>query len=200
MHHVLVDNARRSVTTSDYVVAMERTCRCDLDWFFDQWAYGFGYPQVHFTRRWDGTANTFHLTVAETQPVDSLHPFFRFPITLRFTTRDSVIRREITISRPSETFDITLPSAPLAFRFDEGGWLLGSVTGDLTTSELAAMATHDLDVRGREWALEQLDGVRDPVAAAARRLVVLNEHLPAIRVVALHGTVVELASVSLPHL
>jgi len=187
MHRFLVDNAYRSVETADYVAAMEQTCRCDLDWFFDQWAYGLGTPQVHFTREWDAAARTLHLTVAETQRVDSLHPFFRFPVTLRVTTRDSVIRRSINITRPNDTFDIPLPSAPLSFRFDEGGWLLGTVTGDLTPAELSAMAMHDLDERGREWALEQLEGAHDSSAQATRRFVVLNEHLAELRTEALRG-------------
>src|SRR5437773_1467974 len=38
LHRFLTDNAHRSVTTADFAVAFERVCRCDLDWFFDQWA------------------------------------------------------------------------------------------------------------------------------------------------------------------
>ncbi|HEY2806508.1 MAG TPA: M1 family metallopeptidase [Gemmatimonadales bacterium] len=187
MHRFLVDNAHQNVTTADYVIAMERTCRCDLDWFFDQWLYGFGFPMVRFTRHWDAPSRTLHVTVEQTQPVDSIHPLFRFPVTLRVITRDSVVRQEITVSKPSETFTVALPSEPLSFRFDEGGWLLGSVTGDQSTSELAPMAMHDLDIRGREWALEQLDPAHDSAAAAARRFVVLNEHVPQLRQLALRG-------------
>lgn len=185
MHRFLVDNAYRPVTTPDYAIAMEKTCRCDLDWFFDQWAYGIGYPRVTFQRHWDAGAKALHVTVGQTQPVDSVHPLFRFPATLRVITRDSVVRQEIMVSRASETFTVPLPSEPLSFRFDEGGWLLGTVTGDLTTAELADLATHDLDVRGRDWALRQLAPTHDSTAQAARRLVVLNEHEAALRQLAL---------------
>ncbi|HTS90083.1 MAG TPA: M1 family aminopeptidase [Gemmatimonadales bacterium] len=187
MHRFLVDNAYRPVTTADYAVAMEKTCQCDLDWFFDQWAYGIGYPRVHFTRHWDAASKTLQVTVTQTQPVDSLHPVFRFPVTLRIITRDSVLRQQIMVSRTSETFDAPLPSQPLSFRFDEGGWLLGTVTGDLSPDELAQMAEHDLDVRGRDWALDQLATSHDSTAQAARRLVVLNEHVAALRELALQA-------------
>jgi aminopeptidase N len=148
MHRFLVDNAYKPVTTPDYAIAMEKTCNCDLDWFFDQWAYGIGYPQVKFARHWDAPTKTLHVTVEETQPIDSLHPLFRFPATIRVITRDSVVRHEIMVSKQSETFAIPLPSEPLSFRFDEGGWLLGTVRGDLSNAELAQEAKHDLDVRG----------------------------------------------------
>jgi len=187
MHRFLTDNAYRPVTTADYAVAMEKTCDCDLDWFFDQWAYGIGYPRVTFARHWDATAKTLHVTVAQTQKIDSIHPLFRFPVTLRVTTRDSVIRQQIMASKPSETFAVPLPSEPVSFRFDEGGWLLGTVTGDLSGPELAQMAEHDLDVRGRDWALREMAGNHDSTAQAARRLVVLNEHQAELRQLALEA-------------
>ena len=187
MHRFLVDNAYRPVTTPDYAVAMEKTCHCDLDWFFDQWAYGIGYPQVTFARHWDAASKTLHVTVAQTQPVDSVHPLFRFPVTLRVITRDSVVRHEIMVSQASEIFAVPLPSEPLSFRFDEGGWLLGTVSGDLSGPELAQMAEHDLDVRGRDWALRQLATAHDSTAQAARRFVVLSEHQAELRHLALQA-------------
>jgi aminopeptidase N len=176
MHRFLVDNAFKPVTTVDYAVAMEKTCNCDLDWFFDQWAYGIGYPQVRFTRHWAENLKTLHVIVTQTQPIDSTRPVFQFPATIRVVTRDSVIRHQIMVRHQTDTFAIALPSAPLSFRFDDGGWLLGTVTGDLTEAELSQMAEHDLDIRGRRWALGELETKGDSLAAATRRLVLLNEH------------------------
>jgi aminopeptidase N len=176
MKRFLTDNAYKPVTTADYAVAMEKTCNCDLDWFFDQWAYGVGYPRVQFTRHWAPEVKTLHVVVTQTQPIDSLRPVFRFPVTIRVITRDSVVRQQVMIRHQTDTFAITLPSAPLSFRFDEGGWLLGTVKGDLSPVELAEMAKHDLDIRGRHWALTTLATSRDSVAMDARRFIVLNEH------------------------
>ncbi|HXY69459.1 MAG TPA: M1 family aminopeptidase [Gemmatimonadales bacterium] len=191
----LTDNAYRPVTTADFAVAFEKTCGCDLDWFFDQWAYGIGYPVVHWSRHWAEGLRTLHLIVTQTQPVDSLHPLFRFPVTVRVVTRDSVVRQQITVARQADTFAIPLPGAPLSVRFDEGGWLLGRVTSDLTPAELADVAVHDLDVTARWWALDQLADSPDTAAVAARRLVALNEHEADLRSMALgqmqHDTTVE---------
>ncbi len=185
LRRFLTDNAYRPVTTSDYAVAFEKTCNCDLDWFFDQWAYGIGYPKVHWSRHWAEGLKTLHLMVEQTQPVDSLHPLFRFPVTVRVVTRDSVVRKEIMIARQRDTFAIPLPSAPLSVRFDEGGWLLGEVTSDLTSAELAAMAEHDLEFAARHWALRDLAPYNDTAAVAARRFIVLNDHSADLRSAAL---------------
>ena len=50
MHRFLTDNAYQPVETRDYAIAFENACNCDLDWFFNQWAYGIGYPNVMVTR------------------------------------------------------------------------------------------------------------------------------------------------------
>jgi len=185
MHRFLADNAHKPVTTADYAVAMERTCNCDLDWFFDQWAYGIGFPKVEFQRHWAAGTKTLHVVVRQSQPIDSLHPLFRFPATIRVITRDSVIRQNVVMTHQVDTFAIALPSEPLSFRFDEGGWLLGTVTGDQSPAELATMAEHDLDFAGRNWALMSLAGNAAPEAVAARRFIVLNEHSAWLRQVAL---------------
>jgi hypothetical protein len=106
-------------------------------------------------------------------------------VTVRVITADSVVRKEITVSKASETFRVPLPAEPISFRFDEGGWLLGTVHTDQTPTELADMARHDLDTAARNWALRALAGSADSAAVDARRFVVLNEHEPQLRAEAL---------------
>jgi len=186
MRRFLTDNAYRPVETRDVAIAFERVAGRDLDWFFDQWAYGIGYPKVRVSRQWDAGDRTLHLTVEQTQKIDSLHPLFRFPVTVRVITRDSVVRRELMITKQAETFALALPSTPLSLRFDEGGWLLGTITTDQTPAELGDMARHDLEWAARNWALRQLEGSEAPEAVEARRFIVLNEHSESLREEAVH--------------
>jgi aminopeptidase N len=186
MHRFLVNNAHKATTTKDLADAMEETCHCDLGWFFNQWAYGIGYPQLDVTRRWDPAAKVLHVTVRQVQPTDATRPLFKFPTTIRVTTADSVVRDSVMVlARKSQTFDMRLPSPPLRFRFDEGGWLLGTVHTDQTPEELAYMAKHDLDTSARNWALYQLAQSQDTAAVEARRFIVLNERMPQLRAEAL---------------
>jgi len=185
MRRFLTDNAYKPVRTEDFAIAFERTANMDLDWFFDQWCYGIGYPKVKVTRAWDPASKVLAVTVSETQAIDSTHPFFRFPATIRIITADSVVRREIMVTRQEETFNLSLPQAPLSFRFDEGAWLLGTVTTDQAPAELAAMAMHDLEYGARNWALRAMASSTDPAADSARRFIVLNEREATLRQVAL---------------
>ncbi len=175
MQRFLTDNAYKPVRTEDFAIAFERTANMDLDWFFDQWCYGIGYPKVSVTRHWDPSTSSLHVSVIQTQRIDATHPLFRFPVTIRIITADSVVRREIMVTKQQETFALPLPQEPLSFRFDEGAWLLGTVKTDQTPAELGAMAMHDLEFGARLWALRALDSNATPAADSARRFIVLNE-------------------------
>jgi len=181
MKRFLTDNAYKPVETADFAIAMEKASGRDLDWFFDQWAYGIGYPKVQITREWNAGAKTLTITLRQTQKIDATHPFFRFPATVRIVTRDSVVRHEIMSTEQNQKFVIALPSAPITFRFDEGGWLLGTVHTDQSPEELSEIATHDLDLSGRWWALTTLDSSNTPAARDARRLIALNDAVSQMR-------------------
>ena len=46
MQRFLTVNAYQPVRTENFAVAFEQVANRDLDWFFDQWVYGIGYPKV----------------------------------------------------------------------------------------------------------------------------------------------------------
>ena len=198
MQRFLTVNAYQPVRTENFAIAFEQVANRDLDWFFDQWVYGIGYPKVKVTRHWDATAKQLHVTVTQTQKIDSTHPLFRFPVTIRLITPDSVVRREIMVTKQEETFALAVSQEPLSFRFDEGGWLLGTVSTDQTPTELAAMARHDLEYGARNWALRALAGNTTAVADSARRFMVLNERESSLRVVALNQLVLRKDTTDLP--
>ncbi len=196
MHRFLVDNAYKPVETADYAIAMEKVSGQDLDWFFDQWAYGIGYPQVQLARAWDPAAKKLTITLRQTQTIDATHPFFRFPATVRIVTRDSVVRHEIMMTAQDQKFELSLPGAPITFRFDEGGWLLGAVKTDQTPEERSELAKHDLDLSARWWALSTLDSSTAPAARDARRFIALNERVAELREEAIRQIGISDASVS----
>jgi HEAT repeat protein len=92
-----------------------------------------------------------------------------------------VVRHEVRVTKQDQRFVIALPSAPVTFRFDEGGWLLGTVHTDQTPDELSELARHDLDLAARWWALSALDSSSAPVARDARRFIALNDPVAEMR-------------------
>jgi hypothetical protein len=85
------------------------------------------------------------------------------------------------VTQQDQRFTIALPGTPITFRFDEGGWLLGTVKTDQTSEELSELARHDLDLAGRWWALAALDSSSTPVARETRRFIALNDPVAEMR-------------------
>jgi aminopeptidase N len=56
----------------------------NLDWFFEQWVYMSGHPDLRVTKSWDEGRKLLTLTVEQTQKVTDQVPLFRLPLTVEF--------------------------------------------------------------------------------------------------------------------
>ena len=100
---------------------------------------------------WNDGAKTLTITVNQTQTIDSTHPFFRFP-------GDGAHHHPRLGGAPRDhgheagaAFELALPGAPITFRFDEGGWLLGTVTTDQTPDRAGASWRGTISISRRAW-------------------------------------------------
>src|SRR6185369_8760598 len=102
--------------------ALEEQSGRDLGWFFDQWVYRPGYPQLRVTQTWDAAASEAVVTVEQTQK--ATWPVFRFPLELEFDTPSGPVRQRAEVFGKTSTVRIRLSAAPTAMRVDPDGWLL----------------------------------------------------------------------------
>ena len=70
------------VETDDFRKAMEAASGKDLKWFFDQWVYKAGHPELKVRWRYEDDDKTVRVKVEQTQKVDEQTPLFRLPTTL----------------------------------------------------------------------------------------------------------------------
>jgi aminopeptidase N len=167
IHRYLADHAYGTATTDDLRQAVLEATGENLDWFWDEWMYQAGYPELTVTAAYDSTAATLTLQVQQTQ-VDtatadsagvrfSTPAVFRMPLTIRVGTAagDVVQRAELE----ARTQTIVIPgvrSAPTMVIVDDGNAVLKKLTFDQPTSWLAAQLERDPDLWDRQWAIEQL--------------------------------------------
>jgi aminopeptidase N len=108
-----------NVESTDLRSAMEEASGRDLDWFFDQWVYGAGYPKLDVEHIWNEKTKTLRLTVKQMQKADGITPStFRLPMNVEFTTASGKTTEPILISKKSETFSMKLSAKPTAIKFD----------------------------------------------------------------------------------
>ena len=72
----------------DFRKAMEAASGKDLKWFFDQWVYKAGHPELKVRWHFEDADKTVRVRVQQTQTVDDKTPLFRLPTTLEITDDD----------------------------------------------------------------------------------------------------------------
>jgi len=153
IRHYLTQYRFESVETDEFRFAMEDATGQDLGWFFRQWVYGAGFPVLKVSKLWDDTARVLRLTIAQTQQIDSLTGYFRFPLRVECTTDSGKTTRTLWVDRKEETFSLPLAAPPRMVILDKGYRLL---------KELQFKKTQEENI----YQLEHADAVVDRIMAA----------------------------------
>lgn len=109
----------RSVESEDLRASLEAETGVELSWFFDQWVYGQGFPELHVTPTWDAEAGVVRVQVVQRQPVTEHMPLFATPVELEIVWPDGrVERRTHRLHAGSHEWTIRGPGDPKAVLFD----------------------------------------------------------------------------------
>ena len=118
-----------TATSEDFEHVMEKAASADFGWFFHQWLYQPGYPQLDVTWQYDAGAR--RVVVGITQRQKPEWGLFRLPaLTLEFRGADgAILRRDVALASERETVAyFNVPFAPAEVRVDPDGKLLLRIT------------------------------------------------------------------------
>ncbi|HMK37966.1 MAG TPA: M1 family aminopeptidase, partial [Bacteroidota bacterium] len=159
--------------TDEFRLALEDATGQNLDWFFRQWVFHAGYPKLKVTKAWDDAAHLLRLTVEQTQQVDSLTGYFRFPLVVECTTASGTTTRTVWVQEKEESFMIPLDGPPLMVIADKGYRLLKEMQFPKSEEENIYQLSRAADVADRITAARSLPEhgddlpARDALARAA---------------------------------
>jgi aminopeptidase N len=145
------------VDTDDFRRAMESASGKDLKWFFDQWAYKAGHPELKVRWRFEDADKTVRVQIEQTQKVDAETPLFRLPTTIEITGSDSktsVI--PIVIDAASQELVIPADAPPRMVQIDPLGWLIKEIDFVKSDEENRFQLEHAACVLGRLDAAQAL--------------------------------------------
>ncbi|MBD2769863.1 T9SS type A sorting domain-containing protein [Hymenobacter sp. BT664] len=186
--------AGRAARTRDLQRIFEAEAGRSLQYFFDQWYQGEGYPT--FTVRWNQSGNTLYLQSSETVSMPAVTPFFDTEVDYKLSFADGtsqIVR--LRQGQPVSGYSLAVAGTVTGLEVDPQQWILngeGTVTRDpalvLGTRGGAAAARLSVypvpcreylrlvDVPARSLQAEVWDAtgrvvLRQPLSAGADRLV-----------------------------
>ena len=177
LHTYLVAHAVAGATSDDLRQAVLAATGENLDWFWSEWVYQAGYPELAVAAQYDTAARALTLTIKQTQ-TDSLTPdstglkftvpqVFQMPMTIRVGTAAGDVSRRVELDAREQQVTIPLPGAPTMVIVDDGNAVLKTLDFDEPTAWLATQLTQDPDLWDRSWVIGQLRRHADSAAGAA---------------------------------
>jgi len=155
-----------NVVTPDLQRAIEESTGRNLDWFFDQWVYGAGHPELTGNYAWDDATKTGKLALKQTQTGDKVAEVFRLPLRLLFKFEDgSSHSPTIEMTEREQTFYVPLPAKPKFVHVD--GEILKTLDLDRPGEMLRTQLAEDEAILGRIDAARALAKKSDKDAIAA---------------------------------
>ncbi len=116
----------------------------NIDTFFSQWAYKYGYPV--YSAKWNRTGNDFYLLLKQIPKVSSSVACFKMPldIMLHSTDRDTMIR--IMADRPEQLYHFKVGASDSLVGIDPFHWVLDSFSSIIHDGSLNMLSLNQPQV------------------------------------------------------
>jgi len=118
----------KAATTSDFQMIMERYYGSSLDWFFQQWIYGIGYPEYNYS--WTYEQNEDHyiidLIIEQVQTESGSEEVFTMPLDVMIMQLSGLVRDTVQVWNDTriQSFEIETDLKPATIELDPKNWVL----------------------------------------------------------------------------
>src|SRR5271163_714586 len=166
-----------NVITQDLQRAFEDTTGRNLDFFFDQWVYKEGHPEIEVSSSFDDKKKLLSVTVKQTHKTgDTIASAFSFPVTIALMDADGrEVRHRVEINAREQGFTFAMDKAPKAVRFDPEHDILKTIKHKRGREALEVVLRHAPEAIGRAAAARELGSEGSPQATAALRDAMLTD-------------------------
>ncbi len=147
-------NAANNVETTDLKKTFEVTTGKNLDWFFEQWVYKPGLPEITARYSYNRRSQLVTLHLKQTQNVTETS-LFKLPMTVVIDD-GSVQRHEIFFEQEEDTYTFPTNADPLMVIVDEGNQIPKNLIFKKKTNELLYQLRQAPAPNDRVWAAREI--------------------------------------------
>lgn len=128
----LTRNKFKTAETSNLRMAFEEVSGRDLNWFFNQWYYSTGHPQIELRDWYVDSVGDWMLRIKQVQIKSLGFPenAFAFPVKIKYEINGKTEVKEIFVNSRDTTINFDLPGRPSWWAFDSDNALLAEVELD----------------------------------------------------------------------
>ncbi len=112
-------------------LALEEASGLDLNWYFNQWYYGAGNPNLTINYKWDGSSKTETVYLQQTQDGQT----FKLPMAVDIYAGGKMERHKVWMNDKADTLTFTVTSKPDLVNVDGDKVLLAQKTDNKTPEE-----------------------------------------------------------------
>lgn len=131
-------------------LSLEKVSGKDLNWFFNQWYFGSGYPKLEVSSTYDAMKKQVTVSVAQTQDQK-----FEFPLAIDVLENGKISRKNVWVNATSKNnFVFDAAKNPELINANADGVLLCDIKQDKTPEQLYLQYTNSKDFYSKYNAIE----------------------------------------------
>lgn len=127
-------NKFKTAEAHDLRLAFEETTGQDLNWFFNEWYYAKGHPELDVKKSYDATTKKIKLEITQKQDFKET-PLYKLPIDIDIYAGGKKERKRIWIDDINNTILLDAATVPDLVNFDAERQLLAKINYDKTKEE-----------------------------------------------------------------
>ncbi|MFH0900434.1 MAG: M1 family metallopeptidase [Pseudomonadota bacterium] len=163
-------HANGLVDTHDFARAMSDATGEELDWFFDQWVFRPGHPELSVSWEFDGSSRNVRVDVQQLQQGEGSADY-RLPLTIEVWTepgcRGKPQRFRALVDSGKQTFYFPVRTRPSVVLLDPERTILATIKSSNSPEETISLLSHPRAIARIEAAAELATVRQSPLVVAA---------------------------------
>ncbi|WP_316749293.1 M1 family metallopeptidase [Pedobacter gandavensis] len=176
-------NANKSAEVHDLRLALEDASGMDLNWFFNQWFFGSGHPELDINYGFEARNKQYFVVIKQLQK-DRL---FKIPIAIDVYTKAGKSSRQIWLTKATDTIKLEGTEKPLLINVDAQKALIAKKTDHKNLSQFTFQYFNAPLFQDRYEAVDAAKDQQDSLAGRTILIAALHDKFYSIRTLAINS-------------